>query len=173
MADAHKVLYPAASSSPLTFSLHNVASSGSLVAGRQSAVISNLIDLDLSKQIAGKVRTGTSPAAGIMELWLITPIKNDAGVFTWPDTFGGSDGNVTVTSRAILLACGILLWRTPTDATSNRDYPIGQRSILQSLDFTPEAGVLFFTHSTNVNTNTSTTESYVHVFRQQAQSVAL
>ncbi len=169
----HKMRYPSASSDAVTITLNGLPPSASLITGRQSSLITNTSDLDITKSVAGKFRTGTSPAAGVIELWAVTTIRNNAGTYVMPDTFGITDQSVTVTSREILQGCGVLLWRRNTDTTSNRDWPVGMRDLESILGSMPEAFVLFVTHSTNVNLNNDAAQSYLHLFRQQRQNQAV
>lgn len=83
-------------SNTIACTLTSLAHSSTQVAGRASAAIDNSTAGSLDRPISGKVTVGTSPTVNTtIEVWLIPQLADGS----WPDTFGGTDANVTVTSR--------------------------------------------------------------------------
>lgn len=134
-----------------THTMASLATSSSLVTGRESTAVDNSSTKYLDIQIFQKVTTGTSPTAGTIELWLIPSFDGT----TWPDVFDGTDSAETVTSRDILRACGKLAASTPTDTTSNQTYPLTVPSVRDVFGTVPQKFVLFITHNTAVNLNST------------------
>jgi hypothetical protein len=112
MAD-NKLAY--VNSAPVTISLASLASSSALVSGRSSVLIDNTSDKFLDRQYSVKIKMGTSPTVGQIEVWCI-PVMDDTP--TYFDTFDGTDKNVTVTSRGMLVSYGILLATIQMDSTT-------------------------------------------------------
>lgn len=141
-----------ASGAAMTCTLASLASDTSLKAGRQSTSISNATNLYLEYILSGKVSVGTTPTTGTkIEIWLI-PKGTDGN---WPDTFGATDANVTVTSREMLFSYGTLLVAIPVpSATSNVAYAFN-RTLLSKLSVVPQEWCLFFVHNTGVNLNST------------------
>lgn len=128
-----------------------LATSSTLVAGRQSDVLTLTLD-DL--EVAGSIFCGTSPTAGgIIQIWAFA--KQDAS--TYPDVFGASDAAVTVTS-ANVKAAGFLkpVMSAIVDNVSDRGYPFHVGSLKWVFGGRlPETVGLFVTHSTGVNLKTT------------------
>lgn len=150
MAD-NKASY--AASAAITCTLASLASSSTLVAGRASAAIDNTSGLYLDRPVSGQIEVGTTPTVNTtIEVWLI-PMIADA---VWPDTFGGTDANVTVTSRGILLSIGILLATLTVDSTTtNRNYFFWSSVAGKVGTLPPKKYQLFFVHNTGVALNST------------------
>lgn len=128
-----------------TMTLASLASSGTLVAGRESTAVSNTSNLYLDYMLGGKVRMGTTVTAGTLELWAIAAVDDTP---TYPDVFDGTDSNETVTSADIKRGCGKLLWSMPNDTTNSRDYWWSGISLAAAYGgLVPGNHVLFFVHS--------------------------
>jgi len=136
----------------LTITLASLATSSTLVSGRQSTSVDNSSNLFLDDILSGKISVGTTPTANTkIEIWLI-PKGTDGN---WPDTFGATDANVTVTSREMLYSYGTLLLSIPMpSATSNVAYAYN-RSLLSKLSVVPKEWCIWVTHSTAVNLNST------------------
>lgn len=124
--------------------LDSLASSTTLVAGWESAVITNAVDTHL---LSGRFKANnTAPTAGILEVWIVPP-WDIAGTTTYPDVFDGTSSAETVTYRNVLLQSGRLAWSFNTDATANRIYEFGQVDIGALFATMPKKYTVFVTHS--------------------------
>jgi hypothetical protein len=139
------ILLAYAASAAYTFVLTSLASSSTLVAGRESTAVSNTSNLYLDYLVAGRVRAGTTVTAGTIELWAYA---NTDDTPTYPDVFDGTDSAETVTSADIKRACLKLLASVPNDATNARDYWVAPVSIAAAHGgLVPKFHGLFLTHS--------------------------
>lgn len=146
------ILQLKASFAAYTITLASLATSSTLVAGRQSTAVQNSSEY-LDCQISGKIRVGTSPTGGVIEIWAGAPIN---GTPTYPDTFGASDAAVTVTSANVRDALLRRVWVAYCDTTSDRDYPIVPVSLAQFFGgVLPERHFIWVTHSSGVNLNST------------------
>jgi hypothetical protein len=128
-----------------TLTLASLASSSTLVAGRESNSVSNTSNNYLDYHLGGKVRMGTTVTAGTLELWAVAAVDDTP---TWPDVFDGVDSAETVTSADIKRGCGKLLWTMPNDTTNSRDYWWSGIPLAAAYGgLVPASHVLFFTHS--------------------------
>lgn len=142
------------SSSALACTMASLASSSTFVAGRASAAYDNTTNLYLDVLLAGKVTVGTTPTINTEIHIDVVALQDDT---TWPDTFGGTDADVTVTSVGVSKG---YLRRAATlivDATtSNRAYAFGPISVAQLFGGTlPKKFQVFVTHNTGVNLNST------------------
>src|SRR5262245_54425580 len=104
MADRKQATYP--SSSALTITLTSLATSSTLVAGRESTEVDNSSNKYLDAGISGRVTVGTTPTAATrIEIWIFPKMSDSA----YPDVFDGTDSAETLTSRAAAVAAGRLL----------------------------------------------------------------
>lgn len=173
MADI-KSKYPASSadSVALTISPASLASDSNLLAGRQSTVVDNTTNLDLDHLVSGKVRVGTSPtAAKRIELYAFAPTKIASGVATYPDSFGASDANRSITSANVKAAGFRLVWSAFVDSTSDRDYFIPPTSIAELFGKLPPFWGLWLVHDTVAALNSTAGNHELHYHRIQAQTV--
>lgn len=129
----------------------SLATSSTLVAGRESTAVDNSSTLYLDVQIKQKVTTGTTPSAGTIELWIIPSFDGT----TWPDVFDGTDSAETVTSRDVLYGSGRLGASVATDTTSDRVYELTVPSVRDLFGSLPQKFVLFIVHNTGVNLNST------------------
>ncbi len=143
MAD-NKAAYQ--SSASITCTLASLATSSTLVAGRSSLEIDNTSDLYLDRPVSGQIEVGTTPTANtVIEVWLIPRLSDS----TYFDTFDGTDSNITVTSRPILLSYGVLLASINVDVTtSNRKYFFWSSIAGKIGTLPPKKYQLFFVHNT-------------------------
>lgn len=148
MAD-RKIAYAAAAD--VTITIASLATSSTLVAGRESNAVDNSTNKYLDYLVSGYVTTGTSPTSGkTIEVWVVA--EQDDSVY--PDLFDGTDSNETVTSRDILVGVGRLLWSITIDGTSDRSYFIPKTGVAQFFGGPcPRKFVFFVVHDTGVNLN--------------------
>jgi len=140
-----------AASAPLTLALESLAASSTIVAGRESTAVSNTTNLYLDYLVAGKITTGTTPTAGVVEVWAYASLEDTP---TYPDVLDGTDSAETFTSRDILTQSLALMCIINTDSTSNRTYWFRVYSIASIFSrgagslFVPKNWGVFVTHNT-------------------------
>lgn len=118
--------------------------------------------------IAGKITTGTSPTAGLIEVNVIG-ILDDT---TWPDVFDGTASVETITTVDIKEAICNSVIRMETDATSNRTYPFGPRSVAGLFGGAlPKKFIVFVTHSTVANLHATAGNHAIYLTGITATSV--
>lgn len=137
-----KIAYAASSS--LTITLTSLATSSSLIAGREATAVDNSTSLYLDYLLAGSFTAGTSPTAGAIEVHVVG-MQDDT---TWPDGFTGVDAAKTITSSDIKNAICRSAGSLTTDTTSSRVYPFGPVSVASLFGGTcPRKFTLWVSHS--------------------------
>lgn len=123
--------------------LDGLASSGTLVAGWESAVITNASNDVL---LAGRFKANnTAPTAGQIQVW-VGGILNDTP--TYPDVFDGTASAETVTSVDIKNAIMRNVATIITDATANRVYEFAPTNVAAFFGHVmPQKWWVFITHS--------------------------
>jgi len=131
-----------------------LASSADFTAGRQSTLESNSTDLDADYLLFGEITVGTSPV--INTQIRVYCFGYDADV-SYPDTFGATDANVTLSSAGAGLSFLKLAAILNVDTTtSDKTYSFGAVSIASLFGgVIPTDFGFFVTHNTNVNLNTT------------------
>ena len=154
-----KVAYGTASD--LTITLASLASDTNLLAGRESAALDNTTTLALDYLISGKITAGTSPtAARSIEVWAVGSWDGTS----WPDVFDGTDSAETITSADIKASICRLLAAMATANTSDRTYHFGPVSLAAAFGgVVPPKVVLFVTHSTGQNLNSTAGNHQIRV----------
>lgn len=133
----------------LAITLASLATSSTLLAGRESTAIVNTTNLYLDALLAGNIRVGTSPTGGQIEVWLYGAIS---GTPSYPDVLTGSDAGATITSVNVKRGGLKLAKVIEIGTTSDRDYPFGPISVAQRFGgVLPDRWGAFVTHSTGVN----------------------
>lgn len=153
MAD-RKVAY--AASAAYTITLASLATSPTLVEGRESGAVSNTTLNYLDYLIGGKITTGTTPTAGgLIEVWAYGSVNDTP---TYPDMMDGTDSAETVTSRDILIYGLSRIATIPVDATSDRTYWFGPISLAGTFGrlvggnvYIPKNHGIFVVHSAGTN----------------------
>lgn len=110
----------------LTITLASLASSSTLVAGRESTVVDNRTDEYLDALVSGYIKAGTSPTAGNIEVWVYAQLDDTP---TYPDVMDGTDSDETCTSRDVMFAGMRLGARIATTTTTDFVYPIAPFSV--------------------------------------------
>lgn len=166
--------YPAGTAT-ITIAPQNVATSSTFVAGVESDSISNVSNLDLDHLVSGKWRSGTTPTANTqVQIWVVPCIVDDlSSSVTWPDVFDGTSSAETVTSAGILLGLGRILGVLNVDSnTTGRDYFLAPTSVAAMFGgMLPTRYVLFITHNTGVNSDT-TGSNFVWYYQRIRRTVA-
>lgn len=150
--------YPAGTAT-ITIAPQNVATSSTFVAGVESDSISNVSNLDLDHLVSGTWTAGTTPTANTqVQIWVVPVLQDDlSSTQTWPDVFDGTSSAETVTSAGILVGLGRLGATLNVDSnTSNRAYACANFSVAALFGgVLPTRYVLFITHNTGVNSNST------------------
>jgi len=135
------------SSFAYTIDLTSLASSTTLVAGRESTAISNTSDLYSEYLVGGRITCGTTPTVDkAIEVWLYGSV-NDTPTYT--DVFDGTDSAETVTSVNVKKSSLRLLDRMFVDATASLVCWFGPVGIAQAFGGrVPKNHGLFVTHDT-------------------------
>lgn len=155
-----KIAY--AASANLTLAVASLASSTTLVAGRASTAIDNSSNLYLDAILSGFVTSGTTPTAGVIEVWVYAQL-DDAP--TYPDSITGTDAAKTMTSAPIKREALALVASIPVGTTSNARYPFAPVSVASLFGGTlPERWGVFVVHNTVAALNATGTN---HQFTYQ------
>jgi hypothetical protein len=114
----------------LTLTLTSLASSATLVAGRESTAVDNTSTLAVDYLVSGKTKMGAAaPTANtFLEVWVYAEIEDTP---EYPDPFDGIDSAETATSRNWLMAAAKLAVVVTFDATANQVYGIAPFSVAQ------------------------------------------
>lgn len=172
MADI-KTKYPAsnADTTAITITLASLATSSTLLAGRESGSVVNTTNLDLDHLVGGIIMVGTTPTINTtIEVWVVAPREASGGTYVWPDVFDGTDSAETITSAGIKYSICRLLASIAVDATtSDRPYDFAPVSIASLFGgVMPPSYVIFVTHNTGVNLNATGGNHEIHYHRLQA-----
>lgn len=139
--------------SSLSVTLASLASSASLIAGREVAEYDNSTNKDDGGHLSGRIITGTSPTGGSIIVYAFTRLDDTP---TYPDVFGGTDAARTVTSANVLSGALKPLWSVGCDTTSNRTYDFDGIDVALAFGgVLPAYFSLFVTHSSGVALNTT------------------
>lgn len=110
----------------LTITLGSLASSGTLVAGRESAAVDNTTNEFLDALVSGYVKAGTTPTAGSIEVWVYAQLDDTP---SYPDVLDGTDSDETCTSRDVMFAGMRLGAKIVTTTTTDFVYPVAPFSV--------------------------------------------
>lgn len=131
----------------MTITLASLATSATLVAGRESTAVDNKdVDDAIDALVGGIVTTGTSPTAGQIQVWAYG--SYDDTNFSGGAT--GSDAALTPSAKELMR----LLIAIPTTATSNVSHKWGPYSIANAFGgIVPPQWGIWITHNTVVVLN--------------------
>jgi hypothetical protein len=136
----------------ITAAIASLASDTNLLAGLESSIIDNTTDGYEDIILSGFITVGTSPTASrAIEVWAIA--WNGSG---WPDVFDGTTSAETITSADIKNSICKLVASISTSNNSDRRYDftgVSARNVFGGV--LPSKFVLFVTHSTGVNLNST------------------
>lgn len=142
-----KIAY--AASAALTCTLASLATSSTLLVGREATAIVNTTNLYVDYRVTAKITTGTSPTVDSEIRIYAYAVMNDTPAY--PDTITGTDSGVTLTNAYIRDAGLTLIGATSNSATSSIGYPIRCLTIAEAFGHCPTRWGLWITHSTGVN----------------------
>lgn len=150
-----------AASSALTITLASLATSATLVAGQESTEVDNTTNKYLDYLLAGKITTGTSPTDAREILVYVVGLMEDS---TYPDVFDGTNSAETWTNLFIRNAAGKLAAVIQTNSTSDVTYFFGPVSVAALFGgVVPKKFVVWVTHSTGVNLNSTGSNQAIHI----------
>lgn len=141
-----------AASATIACTLASLASSSTFVAGRASAAVTNASNLYIDVLLAGQITVGLTITINTQIQVLILGALNDTP--TWPDTFGGADANVTLTSVGVGQGFLKRVAALNVDSTTtSRAYPFGPTGVASLFGAAglPIQWETFVTHNTGSN----------------------
>lgn len=136
-----------------TFGVASLASSASLLAGYETAIVDNSTNLNLDFLVSGKITVGTTPTVDTtIEIWTFAQIEDTPA---YPDVFDGTASAETITSDGIKNSILKLVAIIDVDSTtSDRTYHFGPHPISAIYGGTvPKWFGFFVTHNTGVALN--------------------
>lgn len=132
------------SATAMTVTLTGLASSSTLLAGREATAVDNTSTKAVDYLVGGKITTGaTTPIAGQIEVW----VSGSYDGTTYGGGCTGSDAALTFTSEktALRLLCVLV-----TDTTAAHTYEFGPYSIAQCFGGpVPIKWTVFVTHNSS------------------------
>lgn len=130
-----------------TITLASLATSSTLVAGRESNALDNTSNKYGDVMVSGKITTGTSPTANTtIEVHAVAVLENSGP--TWPDVFDGTDSAETITSLNVKANIVTPIASIVVPNTSNIAYPFQPVGIRKFFgDAPPPQHVIFVTHN--------------------------
>lgn len=151
-----------AASSALTITLASLATSSDWTAGRESTAVDNTSNKYLDYLLAGKVTVGTTPTISTEIRAYVVALMEDS---TYPDVFDGTDSAETATSAGVRDGFAKLAAVMRVDSTtSDRAYFFGPVSVASLFGGAcPKKFVVFITHNSGVNLNSTGGNQAVHV----------
>lgn len=172
MATATENYSSTTDSTALTITLASLATSSTLVAGRQSTVITNVSNKYLDCEVYGQITTGTSPTTGkTIAVYVFVPISVASSTFTYPvagaSALGESDAAATFDLEQIAGGAVRLAASMGTNATSDRKYPFAF-SLREVMGYMPLKWGLWVTHNTGVNLNSTAGNHWAHYIGHKA-----
>jgi len=139
-----------ASSAAYTITIASLATSATLVIGREGTAVSNTSNLYDDYLVGGKIMTGTSPT--VDKEIEISVYGSYADAPTYPDVLDGTDSAETFASINAKRAAVAVIERLFVDATSNVSYAFNPRGIKQAFGgYVPKNHGIFLAHNTAVN----------------------
>lgn len=148
-----------AASAAYTITLTSLATSSTLLVGRQGTALSNAVNKYLDELVSAIVATGTTPTAGVIEVHIVGSLDDTP---TWPDAFTATDAARTIASADIKASLTAQIGGVINSTTSNVLYPFRATGIRQFFgDALPPQHVPFVTHSTVAALHATATNHFV------------
>lgn len=130
----------------LTITLASLASSSTLVAGRESSAVDNGSNEFLDALLSGFITVGGAPTAGVIEVWVYAQLDDTP---TYPDVLDGTDSDETCANRDVMFAGMRLGARIVTTNSASFVYPVAPFSVAALFGGQlPRRWGAFVTHST-------------------------
>jgi len=150
-----------AASSAMTITLASLATSSTLLVGREGTAVDNTSNLYLDYLVSGKVTPGTSPTAAKEIRIYVVGILDDTN---WPSVFDGTDSDETIPTIGIRDSALKLAAVIPTTATSDETSFFGPISVASLFGGTlPNKFTVFVTHNTAVNLNSTAGNHAIYI----------
>lgn len=149
----------------ITITLASLATSATLVAGRESTIVSNVSALYMDAIVAGQITTGTSPSAANIQVFVYAPIKNVSSTWTLPKAGGSvlTGADAAATFDAAQIQAIRLAYTTQTNTTSDRAYTVPPFSVAALFGgVLPIKWGLWIVHNTGVNLNSTGSNHWMH-----------
>ena len=148
---------------PIT--LASLATSATMVGGRQSDIVTNVTNKYLDCLVTGQITTGTTPTTGkTIAVYVYVPLSVTASTFVYPKAgataLGEADAAATFDAeqrRGGLIYAGA----NAVNATSDRAYSFSF-SVAALVGYMPLKWGLFVTHATGVNLNATAGNHWFH-----------
>lgn len=138
-------------STAITITLASLATSSSMVSGRQSTIVTNVTNKFLDAFVTGRITTGTTPTtAKTLAVYVFVPTSVTASAFTYPIAGATTLGEVdaAATFDAEQRAGSLIFAQAATiNATSDRVYTFSF-SVAEAVGYMPLKWGLFVTHDT-------------------------
>ena len=153
------------STNALTITLASLATSSTLLAGRQSTIVDNTSTKYMDFLVSGQVTAGTTLTAGTIAVYAFAPIKAAASTFSYPTATATalteSDGAATF--EAGQLGALRLIGAAATNTTNSRVYTFEPTSIAALFGgVMPLKWGIFVTQSTNANLDATAGNHFFH-----------
>jgi hypothetical protein len=145
-----KIAYAASSNLTVT-NLHSIATSATLIAGWESAVIDNTTNLYVDYLITAKIELGNSATAGEIRIYVVGTLDDTP---TYPAPFDGTESTEDAGTTTLLASHAKLIASAATraDPGTDDDYYLGPVSVAAAFGgICPAKFAIFITHSTGVN----------------------
>lgn len=149
MATTSTNYHSTSNTADLTITIAGLATSGTLVTGRQSTIVDNTSNLYVDALVTGQITTGTATAGSIL-VYVYTPIDLNTSTFVYPTATATalteSDGSATFEADQLAqLRLGAAI---NANATDNRAYSFvfGLAALFGGL--VPLKWGIFLTHNT-------------------------
>lgn len=148
---------------PIT--LAGLATSASLVGGRQSTVVTNVTNKYLDALVTGQITTGTTPTVNTtLAVYLYVPLSVAASAFVYPlagaTALGEADAAATFDAEQ--RSGGLIFAQSATiNATSDRAYSFSF-SVAEVAGYMPLKWGLFVTHNTVAALNATAGNHFFH-----------
>lgn len=152
-------------SNAITITLASLATSATLVAGRESTVIDNTSTNYIDFDVSGQITTGTSPTVDKrIQVWVYRPLKVASSTFTYPIATATAltAADAAATFEINQLAQLKLAAETSVNATSDRAYSFSFSVAGLFGGIVPLKWGLFVTHDTAVNLNSTAGNHWFH-----------
>ena len=136
-----------------TITLASLATSSTLLTGRESTSVSNTTNLYLDYLIAGEITAGTSPT--VDKTIEVIAVGSQDDTPTWPDGITGSDAGFSWSDDVVKNQLARYVASIQTLATTDFDYFFGPVSLAQLFHTVPTHHLIWVGHDSAVNLNST------------------
>lgn len=161
-------------STAIAITLAALATSATLVAGRQSTIITNAANKFIDAAVTGQITTGTTPTTGkTIAVYVFVPLSAAASVFTYPKAGATALGeaDAAATFDAEQRSGGLIFAQAASiNATSDRAYSFNF-SVADVVGYMPLKWGLFVTHDTVAALNGTAANHWFHYVGLKADVV--